>query len=159
MSTYYAELRKRIEVTHIVCYSASVAIRPLLVEELAEVLGFDFTTGGLQRSMRFHAERVTSKICHRPAPSLTVVVKGRRSQLIHFFHFSVNEFPTSDRLASKQDASYYHIGECKESVKRLTLSDYAAEHWVIHAKIEDVSSHKQDGIVYLLDGEKPHFAT
>ena len=86
----------------------TVAVRPLRVDELAEVLAVDFTASEgipkLNESLRWEdQEQAVLSACS----SLISVVED--SRVVQFSHFSVKEFLTSDRLAtSKIDASRYH---------------------------------------------------
>ena len=88
-----------------------VAIRPLRVEELAEVLAIDFNdVSGIPRlnaSWRWEdQERALLTSCS----SLITVVDTGRSRVVQFSHFSVKEYLTSERLAtSSPDVSRYHI--------------------------------------------------
>jgi len=97
----------------------TVAVRPLRVEELAEVLAVELdTTEGipkLNENLRWEdQEQAVLSACS----SLIAVVEDHlpqddhSSRVVQFAHFSVKEFLTSDRLAtSKIDASrYHHIG-------------------------------------------------
>ncbi len=159
----------------------AVAIRPLRVEELAEILTFDFDNvhGGIPK---FHPgwrwkdqEEVVLSACS----SLIAVVYNGGSRVVQFSHFSVKEFLMSDRLASSTgDVSRYHIlpgpahtilaQAClgfllhsddhidKDSVKISPLAKYAAEHWVAHAQFEDVASRVKDGMRSLFDPDKRH---
>ena len=160
------------------------AIRPLRVEELAEVLAVDFDAaqqGGIPKlnpNWRWadHHEAVLST-----CSSLIMIVDDGDSQVVQFSHFSVKEYLTSDRLANaSRDVSCYHIlpesahtilvQAClgvllrlddrvdKESAREIPLSKYAAEHWVDHARFKDVASRVQDTVEVLLDADKPHHA-
>ncbi|KAN0127791.1 hypothetical protein V8E53_014404, partial [Lactarius tabidus] len=90
----------------------TVAMRPLLVEELAEVLAFelDAAEGELPR---FHPdwrwedqEYAVLSACS----SLITVVNSDDSRVIQFSHFSVKEYLTSERLStSSGDITGYHI--------------------------------------------------
>ncbi|KAH9073522.1 hypothetical protein EDB83DRAFT_2219557, partial [Lactarius deliciosus] len=90
----------------------TVAIRPLSVAELAELLAFDFdgAKGGipeLNSNWRWedHEQAVLST-----CSSLIMIVPAGDSQVVQFSHFSVKEFFMSDRLAtSTKDISRYHI--------------------------------------------------
>ncbi|KAH9024217.1 hypothetical protein EDB85DRAFT_1829089, partial [Lactarius pseudohatsudake] len=90
----------------------TVAIRPLSVAELAELLAFDFdgAKGGipeLNSKWRWgdHEQAVLST-----CSSLITIVPAGDSQVVQFSHFSVKEFLLSDRLAtSTKDISRYHI--------------------------------------------------
>jgi hypothetical protein len=103
-------------------------------------------------------------------------------QVVQFSHFSVKEFLTSSRIGdSSADASRFHIllepahtilakaclgvllrlGEFVDKDKakdEFPLARYAAEHWVDHARFENVSSHIREGMEDLFDPDKPHFA-
>ena len=157
-----------------------VAIRPLEVEELAEVLAIDFNDAEdipkLNTSWRWEdQERALLTSCS----SLINIVDTGRSRVVQFSHFSVKEYLTSARLAtSSQDVSRYHIslnpahtilaqacvsvllqiGDAEQDdVEDAPLAGYAAEYWVRHAQFEDVAS-RIKGMNYLFDLDKPYFA-
>ena len=159
-----------------------VAIRPLQVEELAEVLAVDFDDAEgipkLKPSWRWEdQEQALLTSCS----SLIAIVDTGTSRVVQFSHFSVKEFLTSPRLVtSSQDISRYHIVlkpahtilaqaclsillrqdnpiEDSSVGKRSPLAEYAAEHWVRHAQFEDVVSQIK-GVENLFDPDKPYFA-
>ena len=86
-----------------------VASRPLLVEELAEVLAFDLGTGGIptfNTAWRWEDQEEAVSAC---SSLVTIIVQNGR-RIVQFSHFSVKEFLTSDRLAScTDDVSWFHI--------------------------------------------------
>ncbi|KAI9438070.1 hypothetical protein H4582DRAFT_2076662 [Lactarius indigo] len=146
----------------------AVAVRPLRVEELAELLA-------LKDDWRWDdQEEAVLSTCS----SLIAVVPDGRSRVVQFSHFSVKEYLTSARLAKSQgDVSQFHVGlepahtilaqACLGTLLRLDehadaegfpLVEYAAEHWVEHARFEKVSARVQDGMDDLFDSSKPHFA-
>jgi hypothetical protein len=158
-----------------------VAIRPLRVEELAEVLAVDFEDAEgvpkLKPSWRWEdQEQALLTSCS----SLIAVVGTGDSRVVQFSHFSVKEYLTSARLAtSSQDVSRYQIAlepahtilaqacvsvlvqlhdhdEEDEVGKNAPLARYAAEHWARHAQFEDVVS-RIKGMDYLFDPDKPYF--
>ena len=160
----------------------AVSVRPLRVEELAEILTFDFNTAqGVIPN--FHADRrpkdpeeAVLSLCS----SLITIVDNRGSRVVQFSHLSVKEFLTSNHLAhSTGDLSQYHIlpgaahsilakvclgfllhseeRNDDKSVKASPLAEYAARHWVAHAQFEDIASHLEDGMRSLFDPDKPHF--
>ena len=53
-----------------------------------------------------------------------------------------------------------HLDDCtdNESAKGFPLAEYAARHWVEHARFEDVASRVKEGMETLFDSSKPHFA-
>jgi len=155
------------------------AVRPLRVEELAEVLAFDFSAEGVPKldpAWRWEdQEEAVMSACS----SLVVIIEDGDSRIVQFSHFSVKEFLTSDRLAeSSGDVSCYHIllelahmilaQAClgvllqlddrvdRDKIKDFPLAIYAAEHWVKHARVENVSSHIKDEMECLFDANKPH---
>ncbi|KAH9013199.1 hypothetical protein EDB85DRAFT_2098425 [Lactarius pseudohatsudake] len=159
----------------------TVAIRPLRVEELAEILAVDFNASGgpkLNADWRWEDnEEVVLSACS----SLVAVVIDGDSRVVQFSHFSVKEFLTSNRLASSLgEESRFHIrlesahtilaqaslGVLlllderidRDSIVGLPLAQYAAEHWPEHVKFENVLSHVKGGVDELFDADKPHFA-
>jgi len=161
----------------------TVAVRPLRVEELAEILTVDFSTPEgipkLNEALRWedHEQAVLS-ICS----SLIAVIDDGVSRLVQFSHFSIKEFLTSDRLVtSTMDASRYHhillepahtimaqacLGVLlrfdshtdEASIMSFPLAKYAAEHFGDHAEFEGVLSYILNGADTLLDADKPHFS-
>ena len=161
----------------------TVTARPLRVEELAEILAFDFqlpSSGGiptLKEAWRWdnHEEAVLS-MCS----SLITIVPSDNSWVVQFSHFSVKEYLTSPRLSrSHRDVSQFRIDlepahtimaqAClatllqlddrtfNSGLEAIPLVKYAAEHWVVHAQFEKVASCVRDGMADLFDSSKPHF--
>ena len=145
-----------------------VAIRPLRVEELAEVLAVDFDDvegiPKLNPNWRWEDEE---QALLTSCSSLIVSVETDDSRVVQFSHFSVKEFLTSTRLAdASKEVSRYHIDlepahtilaqacmgillqtddrvEENSIGKTSLLAGYAAEHWVTHAQFKRVSSFLQ----------------
>ena len=163
----------------------TVAVRPLLVEELAELLAFDFqesSSGGiptLKEDWRWDdQEEAILSTCS----SLISIIPIDDSRVVQFSHFSVREYLTSSRLARLPhgDVSRFRIylepahtimvQACLATLLGLDehagsgnaqmspLVKYAAEHWVDHAQFEKVSSRVRDGMDDLFDSSRPHFA-
>ena len=163
----------------------TVAVRPLLVEELAELLAFDFhasSSGGiptLKEDWRWdNEEEAVLSTCS----SLITIIPRDDSRVVQFSHFSVREYLTSPRLAQSPHGDVLrfridlepahtimaqaclatllgldeHAGN--SDAKGSPLLKYAAQHWVDHAQFEKVSSRVQDGMDNLFDSSKPHFA-
>jgi ankyrin repeat protein len=160
-----------------------VAVRPLLVEELAELLAFEFGTsqGAIPKYRADWRPNDQVEAVLSTCSSLIAIVDDDGSQVVQFSHFSVKEFLMSDRLTSSfGNFSRYQINPepahtilaqaClgfllhldgrtdQEIVKGFPLAEYAAEYWVTHAQFEDVASHVKDGMESLFDCDKPHFA-
>jgi ankyrin repeat protein len=159
-----------------------VAIHPLRVEELAEVLAVDFDdVGGIPELKPGWRWEDQEQALFTSCSSLIAIVDTGSSRVVQFSHFSVKEYLTSARLAtSSQDVSRYHIAlkpahtilaqacvsvllqlgdddEADEVEKNAPLARYAAQYWVRHAQFEDVVSCIK-GVEYLFDLNKSYFA-
>ena len=161
-----------------------VAIRPLRVEELAEVLAVDFGDEEgipkLNPNWRWRDEEQALLVS---CSSLIAIVESDELRVVQLSHFSVKEFLTSARLAaSSGDISRYHLdlepahiilaqacmgvllrsdvdgAEGGEGGNISPLARYAAQHWVTHAQNEKVSSSIRKAMEYLFDADKPYFA-
>jgi hypothetical protein len=148
----------------------TVALRPLRVDELAEVLAIDFDApahGGIPQlnphwRWADHHQAVLST-----CSSLIAIVDEGDSKVVQFSHYSVKEYLTSDRLArSSWDVSRYHIvlepahtivaQAClgvllhldnsvnEDNVDEIPLVKYAAQYWFDHAQFDKVASRIQD---------------
>ena len=163
----------------------AVAIRPLRVEELAEILAMDFdnTRDGLPQLKEDWRWKDRQEAVLSTCSSLIAVVKSGSHRVVQFSHFSVKEFLTSDRLAaSRPEFSHFYIppgpahtvivkaclgillrsdnGTGKRGnvkTKRSALDKYAAEYWVVHAKFEKVSTYVEEGLRRLFDPAQPYF--
>ena len=171
--------------THRLLQCLTVAVRPLRVAELAEVLAIDFRTASHGVTSKLNTDwrwddqqQAVLSTCS----SLISVVDEEDSQVVQFSHFSVKEFLTSSRLArSSPDVSRFHIllepahtiltKACLGVLLRLDehmdggdpedsfpLARYAAEHWVHHAQFEQVSSCVREEMEDLFDPVKSCFA-
>jgi ankyrin repeat protein len=159
------------------------AVRPLRVAELADVLAVDFGTGACGGVSKLNPDwrwddqqQAVLSTCS----SLISIVDENEFQVVQFSHFSVKEYLTSSRLAdSNANVSRYHIllepahtilaKACLGVLLRLgrrswrnpesysPLTQYAARHWVDHAKFEQVSSHVREAMEDLFDLDKPFF--
>src|SRR6201996_5188623 len=91
----------------------TVAARPLRVEELAELLAFDFqatSDGGipaLREDWRWNdEEQAVLSTCS----SMIAIVPDGDSRVVQFSHYSVKEYLTSPRLAeSGGDVSQFYV--------------------------------------------------
>ena len=160
----------------------TVAVRPLRVEELAEVLAVDLdATSGipkLNEDLRWEdQEQAVLSACS----SLIAAIWDDGFRVVQFSHFSVKEFLTSGRLTTSTivTSHHYHIllepshtimaQVClgvllrlddninEDSLKDFPLARYASEHFGDHADFGNVFAHIRDGINDLLDADKPHF--
>jgi len=160
----------------------AVASRPLWVEELGEILAFNFNAGPIPK---FHVDcrlkdpvKAVLSICS----TLLSIVDVENSQVVQFGHFLVKEFLTSTHFAQKCNAisSHYHISmspahsavaqAClgillhlpenvtKDSLVQYPLAEYASEHWFEHARFEGVLQSVIEGMKQLFDGTKLHFS-
>ena len=159
------------------------AVRPLQVEELAEVLAVDYEDEeGIPRLNPNWRWEDQEQALLTSCSSLIAVVESDGSRVVQFSHFSVREYLTSDRLtASSGDVLRYHIAPepahtilgqaCMSALlrsddpiepngvkTRSQLAGYAARHWVTHAQYENVSSYLRKAMEYLFDLDKPYFS-
>ena len=163
------------ELAHRLLQFVAVAFRPLHVEELAEILAFDFETHPIPT---FHEDwrmedpfDAVLSICS----TLLTIVDAEGSPVIEFSHISVKEFLTSQRLAEEIDgiSRRYHISmipahtlaaqAClgmllhldqnvtRDSLPNFSLAEYAEEYLLEHAQFENVYQNVEDGIKLLLD--------
>jgi hypothetical protein len=158
----------------------AVAFRPLRVEELAEFLAFDFDARSIPTFRAdFRPDNPVDAVLST-CSSLLAVVKVEGSAFIKFSHYSVREFLMSTRLAqTSQIISRFHVSmtpahttmarAClgillhldeqritSDSLKGFLLAEYAAEHWVDHARFNNVSANTQDDLKRLFDPRRPH---
>ena len=158
-----------------------VAVRPLHLNELAEVLAIDFSTAGgtplVDKRLQWEDQQnAVLSACS----SLITIIEDSGSRIVQFSHFSVREFLTSGRLATSNiDAlrdQHICLGHAhtvmaqaclavllrldkmdSRTIERSPLTGYAATCFHDHAKFEDVLSHISDGVDDLLDPKKPYF--
>jgi hypothetical protein len=163
----------------------AVAVQPLRVEELAEVLAVDFDDASgiprLKPDWRWEEQELA--LLSACSSLIAIVDSGyswARVRVVQFSHFSVKEFLTSSRIATASGEVFnYHINlepahtilsqaclgvllQIQDNVEGCTpedhpLSRYAAEHWMSHAQFGEVSSRLHKGMEYLFDANKPHF--
>ena len=170
------------EYAHRLLQCVAAASRPLCAEELAEFLAFEFKAGSTPRFLvdwrPGEPEYEILSIC---STLLVVVNPHQVSPVIQFAHFSVKEYLTSSRLAeAKNPISRFHVcmtsahtiiaqaclcvllhlddNITKDDLKGFPLAEYAAKHWVGHARIENVSSKVQDEMERLFDPSKNHLS-
>src|SRR6267154_2145035 len=160
-----------------------VAFRLLRVQELAELLAFDFNAGQIPK---FHEDwRLEDPVdaVLSTCSSLLVDSGDDFGKAIQFSHISVREFLTSARLAQASDITSrrYHLSmtpahtlaakAClgtllhlnkdlvtSDSLEKFPLAEYAAEHWFEHARFEGVLRSVEDGIKQLFNPNKSHLA-
>ena len=87
-----------------------VSIRPLRVEELAEIFAVRFDTTGLPTFNAGWSPENAEEAVISACSSLIAIVDREGSQIVQFSHFTVKQFLTSDRLAASEERlSYYHV--------------------------------------------------
>ena len=160
----------------------AVSIRPLRVEELAEVLAVRLDEGeDAEYDSDWRPEDARQAVLSA-CSSLITIVNVDGLPVVQFSHFSVKEFLMSSRLANAgEHLSLYHIlphsahvfisraslsvllnlGDevDKSVVEKRPFAIYAARYWVDHAKVEGVSLGIHDLIERLFDPDAPYFAT
>jgi hypothetical protein len=160
-----------------------VAIRPLRVEELAEIFAIGFganVSPNLVEDWRPpNAEEAVLSAC---SALITIIIDSNDedAKIVQFSHFSVKEYLTSDRLETSNvvNIRQFYIplepahttlaracvavlleldGRAdEERLAAFPLASYAARNWVDHAKFEHVASQVQDGMEEHFHPMKPH---
>ena len=171
------------KVAHQLLQCLVVAVHPLRIKELAEVLVVDFDVNGtspvLNPGLRWpDQEKAVMSACS----SLVNIIGDGDSRIVQFSHYSVKEYLMSDRFAeSNSEVSCFHIQlepahtilaqAClgvllqldhdvdRDSIRNFPLARYAAQYWVKHAQFGNVASSIEDGMDRLFDADKPHFST
>jgi len=159
------------------------AIRPLRVEELAEIFAINFDADSSPDLMEgWRPENPEEAVLSTCSTLITVIEDDEGSKIVQFCHFSVKEYLTSDRLRTSNvgniclyyiplDAAHTILArsclavlpQLDENVdkKRLAtfpLAFYAARYWVDHAKFEDVALRIQDEMERLFHPGNPYLA-
>ena len=157
------------------------ALRPLRVEELAEIFAIDFGPNNSPNLVAgWRPENPGEAVLSTCSTFITIIDDGD-SKIVQFSHFSVKEFLTSDRLQMSNvgNMRQYYIPlepahailaqacvtvlleaaeeEDEERFRALPLGTYAIEKWVRHTRFEDVGSRIQDSLAYLFDPKMPYF--
>jgi len=148
--------KEKREYVHRLFNCLAVSVRPLRVEERAEVLAMRFNTGKVpDYHVGWRLENSQEAVLSA-CSSLITVVNVDGSPIVQFSHFSVKEFLTSTRLSeAARNVSRYHIHSLsahtilaqaslgillhlgdlvdKKNVEISPFAAYAAQHWVDHA--------------------------
>lgn len=159
------------------------AVRPLRVEELAEIFAIEFNTDAEARLVAGWRPENPEEAVLSTCSSLISVIDDKGSNVVQFSHFSVKEYLISDRLRTSDvgDIRHYHISldaahtvlarACltvllqfdrktdKKGVAALPLAFYAARHWVHHAKYEGVTPRVQGAMERLFNPSEPYLAS
>lgn len=158
------------------------AVRPLRVEELAEIFAIEFGSNvALSLVEDWRPEDPEEAVLSACSTLISIITNDKGSKFVQFSHFSVKEYLTSNRLQSTdvENVRQYYIPlepahtllaqACltvllqldenvdRERVETFALAFYAAEHWVDHAKFQNVASQIEDTMERLFDPTKPHF--
>ncbi len=158
------------------------AIRPLRVEELAEIFAIEFGSNATLNLVEdWRPEDPEEAVLSACSTLISIIIDDKGSKIVQFSHFSVKEFLTSDRLQTSdiENVRQYYVSlehahtllaqACltvllqldenvdKERLETFALAFYAAERWVDHAKFQDVISQIRDAMEDLFNPMKPHF--
>ena len=167
---------------HRLFHCVAAASRPLLVNELAEFLAFNFEAGSTPSFLaEWRLEDPAHTVLSICSSLLAVVKLDDGSPVVQFAHSSAREYLMSARLAdTKYSTSRFHVtmttahtivaqaclglllhldeNITKDRLENFPLTQYAAEYWLGHARIEDVSSSVQDGMKRLFDPSRSHLS-
>src|SRR6266566_5415229 len=156
------------------------AIRPLRVEELAEIFAIEFGPDKVTNLVESWRPENPEEALLSACSSLIAIIDDQGSKIVQFSHFSVKEYMISGRL---QTSNIGHVRDyyiplepahtllaraCMavllqldeevdmERVATFPLAEYASEHWLDHAKFENVKSQIQDALKHLFNPKRPH---
>ena len=170
------------EYAHRLFQCVAAASRPLLVKELAEFLAFDFEAGSTPNLLAdWRPEDPAHSVLSICSSLLAIVKVNGDSSVVQFAHFSVKEYLTSARLSKAKDiisrfrvcitAAHTIVAQAclgvllhfdkdvtDDSLENFPLVGYAAQHWVGHARMENVSSNVEDGMKRLFDPRRRHLS-
>jgi ankyrin repeat protein len=156
------------------------AIRPLRVEELAEIFAIEFGPNEVTNLVEGWRPENPEEAVLSACSSLIAIVDDHGSKIVQFSHFSVKEYMTSDRLQTSdighvcdyyiplQPAHTLLARAClavllqldekvdRERVATFPLAEYASKRWLDHAKLENVQSQILDDLKHLFDPKRPH---
>jgi hypothetical protein len=119
----------------------TVAVRPLRVEELAQLFAFDFKTGPIPKFCEDWRLEDPMHVVLSTCPSFLAIVDDKiysNGKVVQFSHFSVKEFLTSARLGEANDdiLRRYHVSETPAH----TLAAWACLGYSLHID-KDVTSY------------------
>ena len=169
------------EYAHRLFQCVAAASRPLSIAELAEFLAFDFDAECTPEYLEDWRPEDPGHAVFSTCSSLLTIVYVGGSRVVQFTHFSVKEYLVSTRIAKAKDSiSRFHVsmtsahtmvaqaclgtllhldeGITKTGLEKYPLAEYAAEHWIGHSQVEDVSGNIQDGMKRLFDPRNRHFS-
>jgi len=156
------------------------AIRPLRVEELAEIFAIEFGSNEVTNLVEGWRPENAEEAVLSACSSLIAIIDDNGTKIVQFSHFSVKEYMTSDRLQISDIghlSDYYiplepahtvlaraciavllQLGEKvdRERIATFPLAKYASEHWLDHAKFENVQSQIQDVLKHVFNPKRPH---
>jgi len=169
------------EYAHRLFQCVAASSRPLRVEELAEFLAFEYDAESTPTLREDWRQEDPARAVQSTCSSLLVIVDVDGTRVIQFAHLSVKEYLTSKRLADAgPNLSRFHVSMTQahtivaqaclgvllhidesiteDGLKKLPLAEYAAEHWVAHARFDDVSPNIQNGMKRLFDPKNRHLS-
>ena len=157
------------------------AVRPLRVDELAEIFAVNFDPNSEPKLEEGWGPENPEEAVLSACSSLITIGGDEDSKIVQLSHFSVKEFLTSERFQTSELGKNLYVSldgahtfltrACltvllqldetldKQRLKTFPLASYAARHWVDHAKIENVASQSQDLMQCLFNPKKPHLVT
>ena len=168
----------------------AVSCRPLRTNELAEVLATQFDAGQIPRlNMDWRPEEPDETVLLTCSNLVTTIDLGDhhddndhgKARFVHFSHYSVKEFLTSERLAGSKEKnlSQFYISpesahttlaqscigtllqldnNTEDIVRSFPLAKYAAQFLFQHVQCGDVESRIENGLQRLFDPDRTHFA-
>jgi hypothetical protein len=159
------------------------AIRPLRVEELAQVFTIKFDADARYDMVENWRPENPEEQVFSACSTLVTSIDSENGKIVQFSHYSVKEFLTSDRFRTSDIGNDFHyyislddahttlaracltvLLQLDETTDKMRLATfplvfYAAHYWVDHAKFGDVASRIQSAVERLFEPREPYFQT
>lgn len=163
---------------HCVFQCVAVASRPLHVQELTEFFASDFMVRPIPKFHEYQRWKVDAVLS-----MCSNLLAVDSSSIVHFLDPSVKEYLISAHLSDFSDdtaSPLYHVFKTpahtcaaqaclaillhldnnitRDNLQKYPLAEYAAEHWIDHARFEYVQQDVEEGLRCLFDPSKQHLA-
>ena len=115
--------KENTELTHCIFQDVAVAVRRLHVNELAEILAFDFNAGPIPK---FHEDWRLEDPLEAVSSTCSPLISLDNSLVTTFSQFSVKEFLISARFVEKCDtiSRRCHISDTRSCPRHASMSGY-----------------------------------
>jgi hypothetical protein len=173
--------KKKQQHAHRLLQCLVAAIRPLRVEELAQVFTIKFDADATYDMVENWRPDNPEEQVFSACSTLVTVIDSENGKIVQFSHYSVKEFLTSDRFWTSDIGNdfrhYISLDDAHTTLARACLTVllqldvttdkmrlatfplvfYAAHHWVDHTAFGDVAPRVRGAMEQLFEPKKPYF--